>query len=97
MIVWRSLCFAICPRREDVAFPFIGDMADKLKTPGHPENEIAFIQDYDADDAKLALSVSVRAGKVRVLFGQHTENGFLHETSKSGIGGCSIWTGVATG
>jgi hypothetical protein len=36
MIVWRSWFFAICPRRKTVAFPFMNDMADKLKRLGIP-------------------------------------------------------------
>ena len=50
-------------------------MADKLKRLGVPEGEIAFIQDYDADNAKLALFRSVREGKVRVLFGSTQKMG----------------------
>jgi hypothetical protein len=42
---------------------------------GIPANDIAFIQDYDADNAKLALFHSVRAGKVRVLFGSTQKMG----------------------
>ena len=40
-----------------------------------PASEIAFIQDYDADDAKLALFRDVRAGKVRILFGSTQKMG----------------------
>jgi len=83
MIVWRSLFFAICPRRKTVAFPFIVTRRTKLKRLGVPENEIAFIQDYDADNAKLGLFRSVRAGKVRVLFAARRK--WVRErTSKSG-------------
>ena len=40
-----------------------------------PADDIAFIQDYDADTAKLALFRDVRAGKVRVLFGSTQKMG----------------------
>jgi hypothetical protein len=50
-------------------------MADKLQRLGIQESEIAFIQDYDADNAKLALFRSVRAGKVRILFGSTQKMG----------------------
>jgi len=42
---------------------------------GIPATDIAFIQDYDADNAKLALFRSVRAGKVRILFGSTQKMG----------------------
>jgi hypothetical protein len=48
-------------------------MVKRLGIPA--ENEIAFIQDYDSDNAKLALFRSVRAGKVRVLFGSTQKMG----------------------
>jgi N12 class adenine-specific DNA methylase len=51
------------------------DMADKLQQLGVPDNEIAFIQDYDADAAKLALFRDVRAGKIRLLFGSTQKMG----------------------
>jgi N12 class adenine-specific DNA methylase len=56
-------------------FSVYRDMAGKLKQLGIPEGDIAFIQDYDADNAKLALFRSVRAGKVRVLFGSTQKMG----------------------
>lgn len=42
---------------------------------GVPPEEIAFIQDYDADNAKLMLFRSVRAGKTRILFGSTQKMG----------------------
>jgi hypothetical protein len=50
-------------------------MAEKLAKRGVPQAEIAFIQDYDADNAKLALFRSVNAGKTRILFGSTQKMG----------------------
>ena len=70
-----QLVFCDLSTPQDRGFSVYRDMADKLKRLGVPENEIAFIQDYDADNAKLALFRSVRAGKVRVLFGSTQKMG----------------------
>ena len=70
-----QLVFGDLPTPQDRGFSVYCDMADKLKRLGIPEKEIAFIQDYDADNAKLALFRSVRAGKVRVLFGSTQKMG----------------------
>jgi len=51
------------------------DMRDKLIACGIPADEIAFIQDYDSDAAKLQLFRDVRAGKVRILFGSTAKMG----------------------
>src|ERR1022692_899118 len=64
-----QLVFCDLSTPKDRGFSVYRDAADKLKRLGIPETDIAFIQDYDADNAKLALFRSVRAGKVRVLFG----------------------------
>ena len=72
-------------------------MADKLKRLGVPENEIAFIQDYDADNAKLALFRSVRAGKVRVLFGSTQKMGSGTNVQERLIALASSGRAVATG
>ncbi len=56
-------------------FSVYHDMADKLGRLGVPENEIAFIQDYDPDAAKLALFRDVRSGKIRLLFGSTQKMG----------------------
>ena len=42
---------------------------------GVPLEQMAFIQDYDADNAKSALFQDVRAGKVRILFGSTQKMG----------------------
>ena len=70
-----QLVFCDLSTPQDRGFSVYRDMADKLKRLGIPEGEIAFIQDYDADNAKLALFRSVRAGKVRVLFGSTQKMG----------------------
>ena len=70
-----QLVFCDLSTPQDKGFSVYRDMADKLKHLGVPENEIAFIQDYDADNAKLALFRSVREGKVRVLFGSTQKMG----------------------
>ena len=81
--IWEStkddrlaqLVFCDLSTPQDRGFSVYRDAADKLKRLGVPENEIAFIQDYDADNAKLALFRSVREGKVRVLFGSTQKMG----------------------
>jgi hypothetical protein len=70
-----QLVFCDLSTPQDRGFSVYRDMADKLKRLGIPEGEIAFIQDYDADNAKLMLFRSVRAGKVRVLFGSTQKMG----------------------
>ena len=70
-----QLVFCDLSTPQDRGFSVYRDMADKLKRLGIQENEIAFIQDYDADNAKLALFRSVRSGKVRVLFGSTQKMG----------------------
>src|ERR1035441_6562188 len=81
--IWEStkddrlaqLVFCDLSTPQDRGFSVYNDMADKLKRLGIPTNDIAFIQDYDADNAKLALFHSVRAGKIRVLFGSTKKMG----------------------
>jgi hypothetical protein len=70
-----QLVFCDLSTPQDRGFSVYRDAADKLKKLGIPENEIAFIQDYDGDNAKLALFRSVRSGKVRVLFGSTQKMG----------------------
>jgi N12 class adenine-specific DNA methylase/SAM-dependent methyltransferase len=70
-----QLVFCDLSTPQDRGFSVYRDAADKLKRLGIPETDIAFIQDYDADNAKLALFRSVRAGKVRVLFGSTQKMG----------------------
>ena len=56
-------------------FSVYEDMRDKLQARGMPAEEIAFIQDYESDEAKLTLFRAVRAGKVRILFGSTQKMG----------------------
>ena len=50
-------------------------MADKAGATRRATAGNAFIQDYDADAAKLALFRDVRAGKIRILFGSTQKMG----------------------
>ena len=70
-----QLVFSDLSTPKDKGFSVYDDMAEKLVKRGLPQAEIAFIQDYDADNAKLALFRSVRAGKVRILFGSTQKMG----------------------
>ena len=70
-----QLVFCDLSTPQDKGFSVYRDAADKLKRLGIPESEIAFIQDYDADNAKTTLFRAVRAGKVRVLFGSTQKMG----------------------
>jgi N12 class adenine-specific DNA methylase len=70
-----QLVFCDLSTPQDQGFSVYRNAADKLKRLGIPENEMAFIQDYDADNAKLTLFRSVRSGKVRVLFGSTQKMG----------------------
>jgi N12 class adenine-specific DNA methylase len=70
-----QLVFCDLSTPKDRGFSVYHDMAQKLEKLGIPENEIAFIQDYDSDASKLALFRDVRSGKVRVLFGSTQKMG----------------------
>ena len=70
-----QLVFCDLSTPKDKGFSVYRDMADKLRARGIPENEVAFIQDYDSDASKLALFKDVRSGKVRVLFGSTQKMG----------------------
>lgn len=56
-------------------FSIYDDMKDALVELGIPENEIAFIHDYNTDDQKAALFRAVNDGKVRVLLGSTEKMG----------------------
>ena len=58
-------------------FNIYDDIKDKLMKHGVPENEIAFIHDYDTAEQKQNLFNKMNAGEVRVLLGS---------TSKCGAG-----------
>ncbi len=70
-----QLVFCDLSTPKEKGFSVYDDMAAKLVKLGVPPEEIAFIQDYDADNAKLLLFRSVRAGKVRILFGSTQKMG----------------------
>jgi N12 class adenine-specific DNA methylase len=70
-----QLVFCDLSTPKDKGFSVYDDMAEKLVRLGVPQAEIAFIQDYDADNAKLALFRSVCAGKTRILFGSTQKMG----------------------
>ena len=55
--------------RLDDKFSVYEDMKEKLIKQGIPENEIAFIHDYDTADAKSELFAKVNSGEVRIVFG----------------------------
>jgi len=78
-----QLVFAICPRRKTVAFPFTMTWPTS-ETAGHSRNRHRFIQDYDADNAKLALFRSVARARCeffsaarRKWFGTNVRNAWL--------------------
>ena len=50
-------------------FNAYADLRDQLVGHGLPENQIAFIHDYETDSAKLQLYRDVNKGTVRVLLG----------------------------
>jgi len=70
-----QLVFCDLSTPKDKGFSVYRDAADKLERLGVPGGDIAFIQDYDSDAAKLSLFRDVRAGKVRVLFGSTQKMG----------------------
>jgi N12 class adenine-specific DNA methylase len=70
-----QLVFCDLSTPKEKGFSVYDNMAAKLVKLGIPQEEIAFIQDYDADNAKLLLFRSVRAGKVRILFGSTQKMG----------------------
>jgi len=50
-------------------FSVYDDMRAKLAVQGIPDNEIAFIHDYNTDVRKQLLFEQVRSGKIRILLG----------------------------
>lgn len=51
------------------------DIKYKLMSRGIPENEIAFVQDYDSDKKKAQLSKLMNEGKIRFLIGNYGNAG----------------------
>lgn len=70
-----QLVFCDLSTPKDKGFSVYRDAADKLERLGVPSGDMAFIQDYDSDAAKLLLFRDVRSGKVRVLFGSTQKMG----------------------
>lgn len=56
-------------------FSVYDDLKDALVEMGIPDNEVAFIHDYNTDDQKAALFRAVNDGKVRVLLGSTEKMG----------------------
>jgi len=54
---------------KDGRFNVYDDIKAKLLAKGIPENEVAFIHDYNTEAQKKDLFAKVRSGKIRVLFG----------------------------
>jgi len=70
-----QLVFCDLSTPKESQFSVYNDVKAKLVIAGVPANEIAFIQDYDSDAAKLALFKDVRSGKVRILMGSTQKMG----------------------
>jgi N12 class adenine-specific DNA methylase len=68
-------CDLSTPKAEGQGFSVYDDLKTKLVATGVPASDIAFIQDYDSDAAKLALFKDVRSGKVRILMGSTQKMG----------------------
>jgi N12 class adenine-specific DNA methylase len=83
--VWKStssdrsaqlvFCDLSTPSKFPNKFSVYTDIKKKLIQAGVPENEIAFIQDYDSDSQKHTLFKDVRSGKVRILMGSTQKMG----------------------
>ncbi|MBR1629347.1 MAG: DNA methylase, partial [Lachnospiraceae bacterium] len=61
--------------KSDGSFNVYDDLRDKLVAKGIPENEIAFIHDFNTEAKKSALFRKVRSGQVRVLMGSTQKMG----------------------
>jgi len=68
-------CDLSTPQPGSRRFSVYDDVRDKLIARGIPQNEVAFIQDYNEDTAKASLFKAVREGKVRVLLGSTPKMG----------------------
>ncbi len=68
-------CDLSTPKQDQREFSVYDDIRTKLVALGVPENEIAFIQDFDTDVAKDSLFKAVREGDVRVLLGSTLKMG----------------------
>lgn len=61
--------------KNDGSFNLYDDVRDKLIAKGVPENEIAYIHDYNTDVKKQTLFAKIRKGDVRVLLGSTAKCG----------------------
>ena len=61
--------------KNDGSFNLYDDVRDKMIAKGVPENEIAYIHDYNTDVKKQTLFAKVRKGDVRVLLGSTAKCG----------------------
>lgn len=61
--------------KNDGSFNLYDDVRDKLIEKGVPEEEIAYIHDYNTDIKKQTLFAKVRKGDVRVLLGSTAKCG----------------------
>ena len=60
---------------KDKEFDVYNEIKDKLIAKGVPENEIAFVHDFDKDKDKQKLFGDVRRGKIRFLLGSTQKMG----------------------
>jgi N12 class adenine-specific DNA methylase len=70
-----QLVFCDLSTPRDEGFSVYRDMQEKLVKLGVPRDEIAFIHDFDSDDAKTTLFSSMRSGIVRITFGSTSKMG----------------------
>lgn len=59
----------------DVGFSVYDDLRALLAEKGIPENEVAFIHDYNSSDQKTKLFSQVDSGEIRVLIGSSAKMG----------------------
>jgi N12 class adenine-specific DNA methylase len=72
-----QLVFCDLSTPSTTGFSIYQDLRMRLVDSGIPDNEIAFIHDYETDAAKAKLFKKVRAGHIRILMGS---------TMKMGVG-----------
>ena len=61
--------------KTDGTFNVYDDIKNKLINKGIPENQIAFIHNYDTDEQKQKLMKKVRSGEIRILLGSTNKLG----------------------
>jgi hypothetical protein len=70
-----QLVFCDLSTPKDEGFSVYRDVREKLVKLGIPNDEIAFIHDFDSDDDKITLFKSMRSGKIRVTLGSTSKMG----------------------